>query len=230
MSSTEPIVTLEPDADAVSPLRAHLLGQLRIAVGDREIPDAAWPPRGARTLLLLLLISPRHALPRERVLDLLWPESTPDAATNALYKALHALRRVLEPELRTGRGSAYIATEGDLIRIKPHDGLWVDATTFESGLARAAAREADEKRSLLRESLEVYGGDLLSNELYADWPVARREALRQARERATLDLAALDLAAGEPLAPVPLLDALVADDPTLEPAHQALIRAYASAG
>ncbi len=225
--------TLPPqgaEADPFEPLRVHLLGQIRIAIGDRVIPDAAWPPRGARTLLLLLLISPRHTLPRERVLDLLWPESTPHAATNALYKALHALRRVLEPDLRTGRGSAYISTEGDLIRIKPHDGLWVDVTAFESGLSLAASQTQDEKRSLLRESLEIYGGDLLSDELYADWPVARREALRQARERASLDLAALDLAAGDPLAPVPLLDALVADDPTLEPAHQALIRAYASAG
>jgi len=77
-SATMPAPTTLPpqgaEADPFEPLRVHLLGQIRIAIGDRVIPDAAWPPRGARTLLLLLLISPRHTLPRERVLDLLWPE------------------------------------------------------------------------------------------------------------------------------------------------------------
>lgn len=136
-------------------LRAQLLGHAQISVGDRAIPDEAWPPRGARNLLFLLLISPRYSLPRDRVLDLLWPESSPEAASNALYKALHALRRVLEPDLRTGRGSSYIATDGDLIRVKPHDGLWVDTVAFEQGLSQAAAQPPEQRRTLLRETLQT---------------------------------------------------------------------------
>ena len=230
MSGTSPSRQPAEPNTTLAPLRAQLLGHARISIGDRAIPDEAWPPRGARNLLLLLLISPRFSLPRDRVLDLLWPESTPEAASNALYKALHALRRVLEPDLRTGRGSSYIATDGDLIRVKPHDGLWVDTIAFEQGLSQAAAQPALERRALLREALSLYGGDLLSDDLYTEWLFARREALRRARERATLDLAGLDLASGEPLASVPLLEALIADDPAHEPAHQALIRAYASTG
>ncbi len=230
MPGTSPSLNSPESSPALAPLRAHLLGHARIFVGDRAIPDEAWPPRGARNLLFLLLISPRYSVPRDRVLDLLWPESTPEAASNALYKALHALRRVLEPELRTGRGSSYIATDGDLIRVKPHDGLWVDTAAFEHGLSQAAAQPPDQRRSLLGEALSLYGGDLLSDDLYTEWLFARREALRRARERATLDLAGLDLASGEPLASVPLLEALIVDDPAHEPAHQALIRAFASTG
>ena len=79
------------DVDRPLPLHARLLGSVRLAVGDRPIPEGAWPRRTARTLLLLLLATPGHRLPRDRVLDLLWPEAAPATARNALYLALAAL-------------------------------------------------------------------------------------------------------------------------------------------
>ena len=93
-------------------LRAHLFGAARIAVGDRQVPDADWPRRTARSLLLLLLLTPGHRLPRDRLLDLLWPEASPESAANALYLALGALRRTLEPGLARGRDSAYVEIRG----------------------------------------------------------------------------------------------------------------------
>jgi DNA-binding SARP family transcriptional activator len=66
------------------PLRAHLLGATRIALGDQPIPERAWSGRSARALLLLLLATPGHRLARDRVLEMLWPEATPEAATNAI--------------------------------------------------------------------------------------------------------------------------------------------------
>src|SRR3712207_2270139 len=89
-------------------IRAFLLGHTRIFVGDRPIPDDAWPRRSFRSLLLLLLIAPANRLHRDQVIDQLWPDASAKSALNALYVALHGLRRVLEPDLRTGRDSAYI--------------------------------------------------------------------------------------------------------------------------
>ncbi|MDP9366386.1 MAG: winged helix-turn-helix domain-containing protein, partial [Chloroflexota bacterium] len=169
------------------PLRAHLLGPVRLAVGDRPIPDVAWPRRTARAVLLLLLTAPGHRLPRERVLDLLWPESPPAAAANALGVALHALRRVLEPDLAAGRPSAYVVAAGDAVALRPEPGLWVDADAFEATLMRAGAMPAAERAAVLREALALYGGELLADEADGDWPVARRERLRRAARRATLD-------------------------------------------
>jgi predicted ATPase/DNA-binding SARP family transcriptional activator len=203
---------------------------VEIAVGEREISERQWSGRLPRMLLLLLLATPGHRLPRDRVLDLLWPEAEPEAALNALYKALHSVRRTLEPDLKAGRGSAYVATRGETIGLVPVPGTWVDADEFDATLARADTLSPAERRPTLRAALNLYSGDLLSDEPYADWPVARREALRQARERATLALAALELEAGEPLATVPLIEDLLAGDPTVEEAHRALMRAYAAAG
>ncbi|MGH2561619.1 MAG: ATP-binding protein, partial [Thermomicrobiales bacterium] len=82
----------------------------------------------------------------------------------------------------------------------------------------------------MRAVLGLYRGDLLADEPCADWPVARRESLRRARERAVIMLATLDLDAGEPLTAISALDALLAVDASFEEAHRALMRAYAAAG
>src|SRR4051794_30659730 len=109
------------DSDTVvSPLRARLLGATRIALGDEPIPERAWSGRSARALLFLLLATPGYRLARDQVLEVLWPESTPDAATNALYKAAHALRRVLEPNLRRGRASAYLEMSPESVGLAAH--------------------------------------------------------------------------------------------------------------
>lgn len=212
------------------PIRANLLGEVRISVGQRIITEEAWTLRSARSLFLVLLITRGHALPRDRVLDILWPAASPELARNTLYKALHTLRRVLEPALSKGRASSYLASRGGLIGILPGVDVWVDTEAFERALDEAALAAPMERRDRLRDAVALYGGELLPTDPYEDWPVARREALHRAWEGAVLDLAAVDLAAGEPKAAVAPLELLLAADPTYEAAHRALMRAYAATG
>ncbi|MGI8643262.1 MAG: AfsR/SARP family transcriptional regulator, partial [Thermomicrobiales bacterium] len=212
------------------PIRAHLLGDVRISVGTRPIMDNDWPRRNARRLLLLLLISPGHRLPRDRVIDLLWPELSPARATNALYVALHGLRRVLEPDLAKGRASAYIDSSAETIGICAAASAIVDLDAFDAALASATAAAPGARRPALRQALTLYTGQLLPADLYDDWAVGRREAVQLAWEDAILELAALDVAAGEPQATVAPLEHLLATDATHEAAHRALMRAYAASG
>ncbi|MDQ4099643.1 MAG: winged helix-turn-helix domain-containing protein [Chloroflexota bacterium] len=218
---------MEPVADASPPtIRARLLGPVQITVGDRPVPDEAWPRRSARALLRLLLATPGHQLARDQVLDLLWPDATPKTALTALYVALHALRRVLEPDLRSGRASAYVEVAGDVIRLRPEAVGWVDVDAFDIELRGAVGPD---RRERLAAALALYAGDLLADEPYADWLVPRREWLRRAWRGAVLDLAELELA-DHPLAVLPDLERLVAADPADEAAHQGLMRALAAAG
>ncbi|HEV2108886.1 MAG TPA: tetratricopeptide repeat protein [Thermomicrobiales bacterium] len=220
----------ESGQSALPPIHANLLGEARIRVGMRTIPEDAWPRRNARSLLLLLLMTPGHRLPRDRVIDLLWPEVAPERAINALYVALHGLRRVLEPDLGAGRTSAYIESSAESIGFRAGAMVLVDVEAFDAGLALAESAPRDQRRMRLRQALALYGGELLPTDPYEDWPVARREALHRAWEGAVLDLAALDLAAGESQAAVAPLEKLIATDSTHEEAHRALMRAYAAAG
>lgn len=129
----------------VAPLRAHLLGPVRLAIGHRPIAEDAWPRRAPRSLLRLLLATPGHVLPRDRVLDGLWPEAGCDAAANGLSKALRGLRQVLEPGLGAGRASADVATSRAVVRPLPVPGTRVDVA-FEVGLAAAASLPDQERR------------------------------------------------------------------------------------
>ncbi len=217
-----------PAASTVAPLRAHVLGSVRLAVGDQVIPDHAWPRRNARALLLLLLVTPRHQLPRDRVLDLLWPEAPPDTALNALRVALHALRRVLEPGLRDGRASAYIE-RGDVVALRAGIDLWVDVDVFETALAEVGTAAIADRVAMLHQALALYEGDLLADELDAVWARARRERLRRGWREAVLTLAELELERS-PLDSVPVLEQVVSADPADEAAHRALMRAFAAAG
>lgn len=210
---------------APPPLRAFLLGPVRILVGDTTIPDRAWSRRAARSLLLLLLITPGHRLPRDRVLDLLWPDAVPDSAEGALRKAVHLLRRVLQPGLRSGRDSAYLDVSAETIGLRSGIDLWLDAAAFESALATVTTASAGTRRSDLREALHLYAGDLLDDEPYADWADAPRQRLQGLHRRAVLDLDA-----GEPAATVPALERILETDGTDEGVLRALMRALAEAG
>ncbi|MBA3528811.1 MAG: tetratricopeptide repeat protein, partial [Propionibacteriaceae bacterium] len=215
------------------PLRAHLLGPVRLAVGERPLTERDWPRRSARTLLLLLLATPGHRLPRERVLDLLWPELAPDAARNELRKAIHALRRVLEPGLGAGEASAYVERGTETVGLRSDSDSDLEIETDLDAFDRvrlAGAQVPAERRAVLQAAVAGYAGDLLGDEPAMDWAAAARENLRQVWRAAVLELADLDLAAGSPRAPLAPLQGLLAADPADEAAHRALIRALMAAG
>lgn len=219
-----------PAAPAHPTLRIRLLGPAEIATNGRILTARDWSGRRARSLLLLLAGTPDHRLHREQIIDLLWPDADLDAGSNALYKALHALRRTLEPDLRTGRDSSMVIVSGNSIAIGDTVDLWLDVDQFTALLAHANTASPSEQRPLLRGALDLYHGEFVADEMYADWPVPRREALRASYERATLNLATLDLEAGEPLASIPWLEALLGQDQSAEAVHRALMRAYQAAG
>jgi len=219
-----------PQIVAPPPIRAHLFGAFRLQVGGVIVPDRAWPRRSARTLLLLLLVTSSRRLPRDQVLDLLWPDAPSRSADGALRKAVHALRRILQPDLRDGRASAYLDVGSETIALRAGIDLWLDVDAFEAELATARTLPHEQRRPHLREALSHYGDDLLSGEPYADWANAPRERLRDRRRRAVLELADLDLTAGDPGATIsPLVQVLEADR-TDEAVLRAAMRAMASAG
>src|SRR6478735_4805116 len=210
-------------------IRASLLGPVEISVQGRMLPVLDWPRRAARSLLFMLLGTPGHRVARDFAIETLWPDQQLDAAANSLYKSIHLLRRTLEPDLQTGRGSSFVVLTPDLIGLNPEMQISVDADIFERGLlTRSNSPEA--RRNTLRSSVALYRGEFLADEPYLDWPVPRREALRALWQRSVIELAVLARDADEPLATLPSLEALLVTEPALEPAHQAVIRAYIASG
>ncbi|MFC7447086.1 BTAD domain-containing putative transcriptional regulator [Rhodococcus daqingensis] len=204
-------------------LHIQLLGGFRVTVGAREIADGEWHLRKAKALVKLLALAPGHALQREQVLEILWPDLDPEAAAGQLRKALHEARRVL---VRDPAATYRYLESGELLRLR-RGTAWVDVQQFEDA-ALHARRTGDP--SDYQAAIDLYAGDLLPEDLYEDWAAAYAGPLRAEVIALLLEQAKLMEArarfdeAGATLRRIRLLD------PVHEEAGAALMRVCALAG
>ena len=153
------------------PLRVLALGGFRVLHGDVPIPDEAWQPRRkARLLLLYLLDRAPRRVPRDELIDALWPDLLPDSAGPALNTTFSELRRILEPYLGQRQPSRYLARDEETLALYAAGETWYDVAAFRQA-ARAGGLAA-------RQALELYRGDFLPEEPYVDWVLRERERLR----------------------------------------------------
>jgi DNA-binding SARP family transcriptional activator/pimeloyl-ACP methyl ester carboxylesterase len=194
------------DARSVDRVQVLLLGRFAVSVGDRAVPDAAWRQRRARDLVKLLALAPGHRLHREQAIEALWPELAPAAGAANLHKAAHYARTALG-----ARGA--VVLQAEQVRLWPDAPVEVDAERFAAA-AEAALRTGDADGCARAAAL--YAGELLPEDRYESW-------VQEPRERLRLRYLELLRRAG-------LWDRVVAEEPTDEPAHQALMRGHLAAG
>lgn len=164
-------------------LQAHCFGRFRVALDGVEIPPSRFKRQKSLTLLKLLAAHRGRPFRRETLMELLWPDADPALSSNHLRVVLHDLRRALEPDLRRGQPSAFIASRGDLVYIDPSSRWWIDAEELER---RAGELDVELARGRIGEALAagraaaaLYTGDFLEDEPYDDWCLAERERLRE---------------------------------------------------
>ena len=193
--------------------RVFLLGGFAVEVAGDPLPASSWRKRRPVELLAALALAPGRVLHREELIDRLWPDKDLEAGANNLHRALHDLRRVTGAELATlERGVARLAED-----------VWIDVEAFERAAANAS-------KDSLSEAVALYRGALLPDDPYSDALAARREGLRQRFIDAGLRLAKVHHDGGEPEACIDVLRRVLAHDPTIEPAHQLLMRMLAATG
>ncbi|SEG92022.1 DNA-binding transcriptional activator of the SARP family [Actinacidiphila yanglinensis] len=103
-------------------VRYSILGTVRAQRGDTELEPG--PPKRLALLALLLLRAP-GTLPLHEAVDLLWDTEPPASAVNVVHRHIGALRRTLEPELRTRSAAQHLVRAADGYR------LAVDVTTSD---------------------------------------------------------------------------------------------------
>ena len=204
-------------------VRIWLLGGFRVSVGSRTIKHNRWRLRSSAALVKLLALAPGHRIHREQVIDLLWPDCGRRTASNSLRQALYAARKALDP----AAGSRYLASEDESLVLCPGRRLWVDIEAFVE--AAATARRARDPAAY-EAALDLYTGDLLPEDRYEEWAENRRDELRQLYVALLVELAKLYEQRGEYGPAVEALRRAVAEKPTLEEVHTALMRLYAIAG
>ncbi|MFI6878088.1 ATP-binding protein [Streptomyces sp. NPDC050400] len=202
-------------------LRLHLFGGFVATRDSGPSPAERWTRPSAQTLVKLLAVVPDHQLHREQAMDICWPDADQHSATGSLRVALHAARRALEPELAPRASSAYLITDGALLRLDPAT-VRIDADDAEAA-ARAALAGRDPGE--LAAALGLFTGELLPEDRYASWAQARREQLVALREEVLLALAAAHLAQGSLTEAVAVAEQVLAASPAEELAHRVVIDA-----
>ena len=205
-------------------IQVRLLGSFSVSVDGLAIPEAQWKSRRARNLVKLLVLAPGHRLHRDQLIEILWPESDLAAGANNFHQTLHGARRVLEPA-----GAGFLLLEEGFLSLSAGEkqALVVDVEQFETAAARA---KNSQDPAVYQDALALYPGDLLPDDLYEEWTIQRREALRQIRLNLWLDLARLLENRQEYPRAIETLLSLLANDKDNEEAHALLMRVYALSG
>jgi DNA-binding SARP family transcriptional activator len=215
-------------SNAAAGLAVHLLGPLCVAVDD--VPVGDWPSARCRSLFGYLLTHREPWPPREVLMDVFWPESSPEASRNSLNVAIHGLRRTL----RTVTDQPVILHGGGAYGIHPDLQLWLDVEEFESrvehGRRREEAGDAGRATREYESADGLYRGDFLADDLYEEWAALTRDRLRLAHLDALSRLSNLHFSAGRYAACAALCQRITECDPCREDAHRRLMRCYSRQG
>lgn len=184
----------------------HLLGRFSVSVDGRPIPTGDWRRDRAAALVKLLAIAPAHRLHREQAMEAFWPDLDGEAAGANLRKAIHFARRTLGVH-------ELIGLTNDVVSLAPEAELSIDAEQFEAA-AKAALKSRDPAE--FDRAADLYGGQLLPDDIYIDWLDMPRSRLQQRYTEL--------LRAGA------LWQRLIAHDPTDEQAQCALMQRALDAG
>lgn len=181
----------------------RLLGAFTVLLDGR--PVVRWEHRRAADLVALLALAPGRTLPRDQVVEALWPDLPPGAGAANLHKAAHHARRAL--------GADAVVLRAGVVTLYPGAVVRTDVDRFTDA-ARLALDLGD--RAVCAAAADLHPAELLTDRIYDDWTVAHRDRLRRRR---------LEL-----LHRAGRWRDVVAEDPTDEAAHRALMSEYLCEG
>ena len=208
-------------------LEVRCLGPTRLTVGDAVID----PPRRSRLVLQYLLAHRPRAVPRDVLLDVFWPGSSPAAARNSLNVAITLLRRAFRP---THGDCPIVVYRDEAYRLDPSLEIWVDREEMERLAAEGAARRrAGNTRAAVafyRAARALYGGPLFEDEPYEDWIGPARRSVEATHLDALADLGACLTSLGDHEGSSDAYRAVLAVEPYREDVHQILMERYAADG
>ena len=197
-------------------LHFAVLGSFRVR---RDGQEVGLGPRLQRALLAILVVDAGHVVPVDRLIDLLWREEPPAAATASVQAYISQLRRLLEPS-RPARASARVLVTQDpgyVLRVEDDQ---VDALRFQA-LARQAHEELAGGRpevaaAGLADALALWRGDPLAEFAAEPWAVPVVARLVEAHDLAMENRIDASLALGGHAQAAAELEAMVQARPLRE--------------
>ena len=187
----------------------RLLGPVEALRDGSAVPIGGAKPRA---LLALLLLRANEVVPRDELVEALWPERPPGASAHSLDVQVSRLRKAFEPdELVVTRSGGYV------LQVDPGD---VDAHVFErlldEGRRENAAGRPTVALEVLDRAADLWRGAPLADVAYEEFAHAEVRRLEELRLAATEEQIDAKLALGRHETLVPEIEALLAKHPLRE--------------
>jgi two-component SAPR family response regulator len=214
-------------------IRIETLGGFRVFRGDSLIEEKEWDRQQPKQLLKAILSRGMTTIPKEILMEDLWPGDKPKQAENNFKTTLQRLRISLEPTHPDDFGSSYIHLHDNQILLDK-ELCQVDINQFLTliKIGEELEKRGEEKKALscFTEALEIYKGDFLEEDLYPPWADNKREELRNKYIELLHQTAHLHDRQGSFKKAIDCFKKVIQVDPLLEESYQKLMTLYALKG
>jgi two-component SAPR family response regulator len=209
------------------------LGGFRVIRGDDVIKEDEWDRSQPKQLLKVIVSYGAKGIPKEALIDQLWPEERPKSAESDFKTTLQRLRKSLEPEIDKDFGSSYIHLQDNVVSIDV-ELCQVDVDLFllllRNGEEKEKAGDVKEALLIYNEAIEMYKGDFLANEFYIPWADRKREELKGKYIEVLGKAAHLHDRQGTVKKAIECYKKAIRADSLLEESYQKLMTLYSSKG
>jgi DNA-binding SARP family transcriptional activator len=179
--------------------------------------------------LAAILSRKGEKIPKETLIEDLWPDEKPGSGEQNFKTTLQRLRRTLEADINPKFGSSYIHLHNNQIFL---DEMLcrVDLKRFivlsREGREREKEGKTSEALDCFSQAIGLYQGDFIPEERYALWVERRREELRNIYWDLLFRSACLQEQAGSFKKAVACLKQAIEADPLQEEAYRRLMSIY----
>jgi len=163
-------------------LSVRSLNGFSVSRGENIITEKEWGGNLPKQLLKIILSYGFERVPKDLIMEDLWPNEKNSTSETNFKVNLHRLRILLEPSMIKGYGSFYIHLKDSFIFLDER--LWeldiVDFMDLKKKAEIAASRGDTNKEIVyLNDALKIYRKDFLADDLYIEVIRAKREAYRR---------------------------------------------------
>ncbi|SDU36531.1 BTAD domain-containing putative transcriptional regulator [Desulfobacula phenolica] len=214
-------------------IRIETLGKFNVLSNNKILDNKIF--EGTRPILLLksIVLHGSRDIPKEILIDDLWPQASPKAGDKNFKINLHRLRKAIEPNTRKEFGYSYIIQKAGLVSLDP-ELVTLDVDEF---MALGAGAVENEKNNQYKTALEfyekavkIYNGDYLSEEPYLEWISLKRKFFKSKYNEFLQKKAMLHEELDQIEKAVETWLLLLEQEPYYEPAYQNLMILYADSG
>jgi DNA-binding SARP family transcriptional activator len=178
----------------------------------------------AMTLLTELALRLDNGVPREELLETLWPEQDPAHSTVSLNSLVYSLQRQLSDSLDVESTLTY--ANGRYV-LNQQSGITTDIARFDEYIRRGnrlAAIDVDGAAGAFQSALDLYRGDLCTGTYLNINVIIERERLRASFLSSLAWLANSSYRAGDDVTALGHALRLLTYDPCREDAHRVVMR------